>query len=140
IRFTVFLNNMIYSSCISFAFASLFAPSGCTGSPDHSIDFTPEFAFTKGIEGPAVDANGNVFAVNFKERGTIGIVNGKGEGIIFLTLAEGSIGNGIRFDATGNMFIADYLGHKVYRVAKGSNIPEVWAYDPALNQPNDLTI
>ncbi len=131
---------MIYPNCISLAIVSLFALSGCTDSSDHSIDFTPEFSFTKGIEGPAVDDQGNVYAVNFEEEGTIGIVNGKGEGKIFLKLPEGSIGNGIRFDSEGNMFIADYLGHKVYRVAKGSNIPEVWAHDPGLNQPNDLTI
>lgn len=131
---------MIYPSQLSFAIISLFALSGCGGNPEHSTDFTPEFAFTKGIEGPAVNANGDVFAVNFEEEGTIGIVNEKGEGKIFLKLPEGSIGNGIRFDMGGNMFIADYLGHKIYRVAKGSDIPEVWAHDPNLNQPNDLTI
>lgn len=131
---------MIHPNRISLAIASLFAISGCTGSPEHSLDFTPEFSFTKGIEGPAVDEQGNVYAVNFEKEGTIGVVNGKGEGKIFLTLPDGSIGNGIRFDAEGNMFIADYLGHKVYRVAKGSNIPEVWAQDSILNQPNDLTI
>src|SRR5690606_2813051 len=131
---------MIYPNRISFAIACLFALSGCTDTSGHSTDFTPEFAFTKGIEGPAVDAEGNLYAVNFKEEGTIGIVNGQGEGKIFLKLPEGSIGNGIRFDAAGNMFIADYQGHKIYRVAKGSNLPEVWAHDPDLNQPNDLTI
>lgn len=118
----------------------LLALSGCTGNLDHSVDFTPEFAFTTGIEGPAVNANGDVFAVNFEKEGTIGIVNDKGEGKIFLKLPEGSIGNGIRFDTAGNMFIADYLGHNIYRVAKGSKTPEVWAHDPNLNQPNDLTI
>lgn len=131
---------MIYPNCISLAIASLFLLSSCNSSPQHSSDFTPEFSFTKGIEGPAVDDQGNVYAVNFQEEGTIGIVNAKGEGSVFLTLPEGSIGNGIRFDATGNMFIADYQGHKIYRVAKGSDLPEVWAHDPTLNQPNDLAI
>src|SRR5690554_2533829 len=131
---------MIYPTCISFAIACLFALSGCTDTSGHSTDFTSEFAFTQGIEGPAVDAAGNLYAVNFKEEGTIGIVNGKGEGKIFLELPKGSIGNGIRFDAMGDMFIADYQGHKIYRVAKGSNLPEVWAHDPSLDQPNDLTI
>ncbi|MDX1327169.1 MAG: SMP-30/gluconolactonase/LRE family protein, partial [Arenibacter sp.] len=64
--------------------------------------------------------------------------NGKGK--IYLSLPEGSIGNGIRFDTHGNMFIADYKGHKVYRVKKGSKTPEVWAQDSTLNQPNDLAI
>ena len=131
---------MIYPNPLYIVLTSLIALSSCTDSSGHSTDFTPEFAFTKGIEGPAVNANGDLFAVNFEEEGTIGIVNEKGEGKIFLKLPEGSIGNGIRFDRYGNMFIADYQGHKIYRVGKGSDIPEVWAHDPKLNQPNDLAI
>lgn len=105
-----------------------------------SEDFTPEFGFTAGIEGPAVNADGDLFAVNFAKEGTIGKVNKAGEGEIFISLPEGSIGNGIRFDLDGNMFIADYLGHKVYRIKKGTKTPEVWAQDSTMNQPNDLAI
>ncbi len=103
-------------------------------------DFTEEHVFTAGIEGPAVNASGELFAVNFEKEGTIGVVDEKGKGEIFLELPEGSIGNGIRFDPDGNMYIADYLGHKVYQVAKGTNRPEVWAQDSTMNQPNDLAI
>ena len=105
-----------------------------------SEDFTPEFGFTAGIEGPAVNADGDLFAVNFAKEGTIGKVNKAGEGEIFISLPEGSIGNGIRFDLDGNMFIADYLGHKVFRIKKGTKTPEVWAQDSTMNQPNDLAI
>jgi len=45
---------------------------------DKSFDFTVVHLFTKGIEGPAVDSKGNLFAVNFKGEGTIGIVDSKG--------------------------------------------------------------
>ena len=38
-------------------------------------DLTGEGTFTSGIEGPAVDRNGNLFAVNFREQGTVGIVD-----------------------------------------------------------------
>ena len=31
------------------------------------IDFTPEGSFTNGIEGPATDFEGNIYAVNFEE-------------------------------------------------------------------------
>ena len=30
-----------------------------------STDFTPENSFTEGVEGPATDANGNIYAVDF---------------------------------------------------------------------------
>jgi sugar lactone lactonase YvrE len=105
-----------------------------------SIDLLPEHSFTEGIEGPAVNKAGELFAVNFKEQGTIGRVDKKGKGEVFLTLPEGSIGNGIRFDKDQNMFVADYAGHKVYRLKNGSKSLEVWAEDSTMNQPNDLAI
>ena len=105
-----------------------------------SQDLTPEFSFTEGIEGPAVDRDGALYAVNFREQGTIGKVGEDGVGEIYLTLPEGSIGNGIRFDLHGNMFIADYAGHRVYNVKKDSRVPEVWVEGPEMNQPNDLAI
>ena len=38
----------------------------------------PEHTFTSGIEGPAVDSEGNLYAVNYKKEGTIGIVRPDG--------------------------------------------------------------
>ncbi|NNK11113.1 MAG: SMP-30/gluconolactonase/LRE family protein [Flavobacteriaceae bacterium] len=105
-----------------------------------STDLTPEFSFTEGIEGPAVDREGMLFAVNYQEQGTIGKVNEKGEAEVYLRLPEGSVGNGIRFDKEQHMYIADYAGHKVYRVQKGSRIPEIWAEGAEMNQPNDLAL
>ena len=96
--------------------------------------------FTKGIEGPACDKAGNVFAVNFKEQGTIGRVSPDGKGEVFLTLPEGSTGNGIRFDKKGNMFIADYPKHNVLRVDAKTKKLTVFAHEPKMNQPNDLAI
>ena len=96
--------------------------------------------FTKGIEGPACDKAGNVFAVNFKEQGTIGRVSPDGKGEVFLTLPEGSTGNGIRFDKKGNMFIADYPKHNVMRVDAKTKKLTVLAHEPRMNQPNDLAI
>ncbi len=112
----------------------------CKTQKTISFDFTKEFAFTKGIEGPAVDGQGNLYAVNFKKEGTVGIVDKKGNASVFLQLPNASIGNGIRFDEEGNMYIADYVGHNIYRVQKGTKEPVVWAHHPKMNQPNDLTI
>lgn len=112
----------------------------CKKAAIKSADFTSEFSFTKGIEGPAVNAEGDLFAVNFEKEGTIGRVNKEGKGEVYITLPEGSIGNGIRFDTMGNMFVADYMGHTVYRFKKDTKHPEVWARDTTMNQPNDLAI
>ncbi len=112
----------------------------CSTAKRHSRDFTPEFAFTEGIEGPAVNAEGDLYAVNYQRQGTIGRVRPDGRAEIFLSLPEGSIGNGIRFDTSGNMFIADYMAHRLYRVSNGQHTPEVWAEDSRMNQPNDLAI
>ncbi len=119
-----------------------FAISGysCSDHEIRSTDFTEEGGFTPGIEGPAVNHNGDLFAVNFEKEGTIGRVDKEGMAEVYITLPEGSIGNGIRFDALGNMFVADYAGHTVYRFKPESREPEIWARDTSMNQPNDLAI
>lgn len=118
----------------------IFTAVCCKETETKSTDFTEEFTFTKGIEGPAVNAEGYLFAVNFEKQGTIGRVDQEGRGEIYITLPEGSIGNGIRFDTEGNMFVADYTGHRVYRYAERAKNPEIWAQDSTMNQPNDLAI
>ena len=105
-----------------------------------SSDLLPEWTFTKGIEGPAVDSEGHLYAVNFKEEGTIGIVYENGKAEVFTRLSGESVGNGIRFDQKGDMYIADYVGHNVIQVKKGTKAPLVWAHNPEMSQPNDLAI
>jgi sugar lactone lactonase YvrE len=133
-----YFSNLVFNPF--FGLSSLLLLTSCKAQQIDSRDFTSEFAFTKGIEGPAVDREGNLYAVNFKEEGTIGIVNGKGDGKVYLKLPGTSVGNGIRFDREGNMYIADYVGHNVFRVKKGTKDPEVYAHDPNMSQPNDLAI
>ncbi len=103
-------------------------------------DLLPENTFTPGMEGPAVDKDGNLYAVNYAEQGTIGVVTPDGRAKTFVTLPKGSIGNGIRFGADGTMYIADYTGHNVLRVAPGSQEVTVYAHNPEMSQPNDLAI
>ena len=76
--------------------------------------------FTGGIEGPAVDSENNLYAVNFEKEGTIGIVDMQGNASVFIELPNGSVGNGIRFDKQDNMYIADYVNHNVLIIAKGA--------------------
>lgn len=121
-------------------FVAVLLLCACGQGEPETTDYTPENSFTEGIEGPAADADGNLFAVNYQEQGTVGKVDPHGAASIFLKLPEGSIGNGIRFDLLGNMYIADYMGHAVYRVPEGSDKAELWATDSTMNQPNDLAI
>lgn len=119
--------------------AYLFITAGCQ-EEDRSTDFTEEGLFTSGIEGPAVNSKGLLYAVNFKREGTIGQVNSLGEISLFIELPNGSVGNGIRFDKEDNMYIADYVNHNVLFIPKGSKDVSVYAHHKDLNQPNDLAI
>lgn len=103
-------------------------------------DFTPENEFTSGIEGPATDAEGNIYVVNFGEKGTIGKVTPEGKSSLFVKLPEGSTGNGIRLNHTGNLMVADYTGHNVLEVDVSSKEISVFAHQDSMNQPNDVAI
>ena len=96
--------------------------------------------FTSGIEGPACGRDGFIYAVNYGAQGTIGRVSPSGEGEVFLKLPADSVGNGIRFDRLGNMYIADYVNHQIFKVAPGTSVPAVFAANDKMNQPNDLAI
>jgi gluconolactonase len=102
--------------------------------------FTPVNGFTSGVEGPAVDKSGIVYAVNFNHQGTIGQATPKGAASVFIELTGGSIGNGIRFDSHGNMFIADYTNHNVLKVEMASKKLTVFAHESRMHQPNDIAI
>lgn len=105
-----------------------------------SRDFTKEGSFTEGVEGPATDYEGNIYAVNFKEQGTIGKVTPSGEGSVFVKLPNGSIGNGIRFGENNQMFVADYVNHNILEIDLRNKSIEVFAHEPTANQPNDIAI
>ena len=101
---------------------------------------TEKNQFTAGIEGPACDAAGNIYAVNFARQSTIGQVTDRGAAKLFVNLPTGSTGNGIRFSRQGEMFVADYTGHNILRVDIKTKKITVLAHEEKMNQPNDLTI
>lgn len=102
--------------------------------------FTDPGTFTSGVEGPAVDKQGNLYAVNYDRQHTIGKVTPEGEASVFVELSDGSIANGIRFNSRGDMLLADYVNHNVLRVDMESREISVYANEPGMNQPNDLAI
>ncbi|MCX6260686.1 MAG: SMP-30/gluconolactonase/LRE family protein [Bacteroidia bacterium] len=101
---------------------------------------TPVNSFTNGVEGPAVDKSGIVYAVNLTRQGTIGQIAPGGKTSIFIELPDGSIGNGIRFDSRGNMLIADYTNHNILKVDMNTKMLTIFAHEPRMNQPNDIAI
>lgn len=113
-----------------------------------SEDWVSDGTFTQGIEGPAVSKSGDLYVVNYQQDGTIGRVVGKNEVELLIKLDNGSIGNGIRFDTKGNMYIADYVNHNVLYIEKsrldGSVLSgkeaTVYTHEPLMNQPNDIAI
>ncbi|MEF3306425.1 SMP-30/gluconolactonase/LRE family protein [Paenibacillus sp. GYB003] len=105
-----------------------------------SVAFTARGVFTSGIEGPACDRDGNVYAVNFERQGTIGRITPEGAGSVFVELPNGSVGNGIRFNRAGDMLVADYTNHNILKVDMRTRAISVFAHEPTMNQPNDIAI
>ena len=97
--------------------------------------------YTSGLEGPAVDREGNLYFVNPIHSGSVGKVDTEGNFSLFIEqLPEGSTANGIRFGQGQSMYLADYMGHNVLKVNLQSKAVSVYAHDSLLNQPNDLAI
>lgn len=111
-----------------------------TAAQHETTDLLPEGTFTNGIEGPATDKSGNLYAVNYGKEGTIGIVRPDGLHECFVTLPEGSTGNGIRFNKAGEMLVADYTGHNILIVDMKTKDISVYAHEPKMNQPNDIAL
>ncbi len=103
-------------------------------------DLTGEHLFTTNCEGPAVDSQGNLYVVNYKDDGTIAIIRPGQAPELFVKLPEGSVGNGIRFNKSGEMFVADFRKHNVLKVDKKTRAVSVFAHEEKMNQPNDLAI
>jgi gluconolactonase len=118
--------------------------AGADEKPDEKLfvarPLTQPGEFTIGIEGPNCDARGNIYAVNFRTEGTIGIVTPQGKGDVYVTLPRGSDGNGIVFDRKGTMYVADYTGHNVLAIDPATRNIRVLAHEPRMAQPNDLAI
>ena len=93
--------------------------------------FASGFAPATGI---AFDKNGNFFAANYREAGTIGKVSTDGSATIFCTLEqiaplEGRepLASGIRVDAVGRLLVADEGGGRLLRINATGTQAEVLA-------------
>jgi signal peptidase len=121
-----------------------------------SKQLTPTNEYTRGIEGPAVNAAADLFVVNIRRPGTanpdkkgaIGrMKKGATQSQLFAVLPNDGIGNGIRFDLQGRMYVADFPNHIIHVFEPGSTTAQTYFSapsnlqgKPAFNQPNDLAI
>lgn len=101
---------------------------------------TLDHAFTEGIEGPASDPQGNVYAVNFGKQQTIGKIDRWGNGVAWASLPNRGTGNGIVLDSQGDLLVADYVEHKIWRVDRVTGAFVLHCHEPTMHQPNDLAI
>jgi signal peptidase len=125
-----------------------------------SKPFTPPQEYTTHIEGPAVNAAGDLFVANLKipgagnDGGSIGRVkSGATTSELFLRRLPSqdgiqSVGNGIRFDQQGRMYVADFKNHMIHVFDAGPTKvrrdyfvarPNIHGR-PVFDQPNDLAI
>lgn len=139
IRFRFSIKTAALTLCLSSGLLACQAQSS-RSELFKSSTFTPLKSFPSGVEGPAVGTSGTIYAVNFGKPGTIGQVTPDGEASLFVALPAGSIGNGIRFNSKGDMFIADYTGHNILKVNMLTKEVSVFAHNPKMSQPNDIAI
>ncbi|MDY4294607.1 MULTISPECIES: SMP-30/gluconolactonase/LRE family protein [unclassified Xanthomonas] len=122
----------------------LAAPAGAQETLFRARDLVGDGVFTDKIEGPATGPDSALYVVNFAHDGSIGRVQrdatGRGQATLFVDLPNGSIGNGIRFDRRGRMYVADYGQHRILRIALRSKRIEVYATLPGAFQPNDIAM
>jgi signal peptidase len=125
-----------------------------------SKPLTPVKEYTTHIEGPAVNAAGDLFVANIKTQGAgdngggIGRVkSGTTRSEFFAPLPShdgvSGIGNGIRFDQQGHMYVADFKNHIIHVFDPGPPATTRRDYfvaraniqgKPVFDQPNDLAI
>jgi sugar lactone lactonase YvrE len=115
-------------------------PLSDSGELFRSSILTPVKSFTPGVEGPAVDKAGTLYAVNYAREGTIGKITPNGQRDMFIELPNKSIGNGIRFNSKGEMYIADYTNHNILKVNMTTKQLTIFAHESSMSQPNDIAI
>jgi sugar lactone lactonase YvrE len=89
------------------------------------------FAFA---EGPALDSAGNLYVVNYRQKGTIGRITPEGEASIWCDLNElapiegrPAQANGLKVDSEERLVVADAGGGRVLRISADGQQAEVLA-------------
>ncbi len=135
------MRNLLYILALGFIFSMCRPPSTSEKEGLYkAYDVTRDSVFLPWAEGPAVDARGNLYAVNFQQRGTIGVMRPGSQPELFLNLPEGSVANGIRLWGERVLLVADYTLHNILAIDIPTKEMWIWAHSPEMNQPNDLAV
>ncbi len=137
------MRKLLYIFAVGFAFAlSMCRPPSAPYREGlyTAYDVTRDSVFLPWAEGPAVDARGNLYAVNFRERGTIGIMRPGSQAELFLNLPVGSVANGIRLWGERILLVANYTMHNILAIDIPTKEMWIWAHSSEMNQPNDLAV
>lgn len=137
------MRRLVIAIVLSLAAAGSLVIRACGKPPALFVSeqITPSGEYTSGIEGPAVDALGALYAMNFRSQGTIGRLSpGGSKSQPFAVLPLGGVGNGSRFHREGRMYVADYKNHNIFIFDHGSDVPKLYFHSSAFTQPNDLAM
>jgi len=104
--------------------------------PYQSHDLTAENLFSQNIEGPSF-RHDTLFVVNYQHDGTIGMVFPDGHCELYVNLPDSSVGNSIKFDQDGNMYVADYTRHNILKIDHNKHI-SIYCHNDQFSQPNDI--
>jgi gluconolactonase len=91
-------------------------------------------------EGPVFDSHGVLYFANYQKYGTIGVMQPDGSASIWMELPEGTLPAGLKIDAHGNLYVADFKGARVLRITPEKQITLIPGDDKAvrLRGVNDL--
>jgi signal peptidase len=132
---------MMVRTAIAALAAAAAASAAAAEALFESRQLTPPGEYTFGIEGPSVDAAGNLYVVNHLRQGTIGrVAPGAARSQPWAELPAGSIGVSIRHGRDRRMYVADYKAHNVFVFEPGTTAPRVYFHSDKFNQPNDMAL
>jgi len=120
-------------------------------------ELTGRMLFPSGIDGPAMDREGNLYVANFQSKGTIGRKAMYGDFVLWQTLPavldpsnsaslpRQGVAASLRFDARNILYVADYVNHRVLKVNPRTTDPVEIHFSAEqagvkMNQPNDIAI
>lgn len=126
------------------AVAALLTTLGAAATADEAAhddlppadEVTPELYATgfEFAEGPALDAQGNLYVVNYRANGNIGVIEPDGTARIFCDLREAAPvadreprANGLKIDSEGRLVAADSGAGRLLRIAADGSSVEVLA-------------
>ncbi len=128
------LRLVLVCSCLLVGTSSLLAQQHTDLPPSHSVK--PELYATgfEFAEGPALDAEGNLFVVNYRYNGTIGRISKDGTASIWCDLEDlvplegrNPQANGIKLDPEGRLIVADAGAGRLLRISADGTQAEVLA-------------